>query len=90
MSVPQLKYELFERALINPLHGKNLSREEHLVASMILDATAKQPIGLKRLRDALNEAAQRLDWDGAKKKFGERDVKDIIRTLRKKHELPIL
>ncbi len=81
MSVPQLKYELFERVLINPLHGKNLSREEHLIASMILDATAAQPIGLKRLGRGLADADCAVT---------ERTVKDIIRTLRKKHELPIL
>ena len=81
MSAAQLKYELFERELIDPLHGKTLSKEEHLVASMILDATAKQPIGLKRLRRALVTAGYPMT---------ERWVKDIIRTLRKKHELPIL
>jgi len=77
----ELKHELFERELLNPLRGLQLTKEEELVASMILVATAAEPIGVKRLRRRLNEAGCRA---------GERDVKDIVRTLRKLHELPIL
>jgi hypothetical protein len=76
-----LKYELLEEELLNPLRGKKLARDEEFVATLLLDATEAQPIGVKRLRRALAEAG----WP-----MTERWVKDIIRTLRKKHELPIL
>lgn len=75
------KYELFEQELLNPLRGRKLTREEELVAGMILNASAAQPIGIKRLGRLLREAGSPAS---------EREVKDIVRTLRKKHELPIL
>jgi hypothetical protein len=77
----ELKHELFERELLNPLRGLALTKEEELVALMILNATAALPIGIKRLQRGLKAAGLR----GA-----EREVKDIVRTLRKRHELPIL
>jgi hypothetical protein len=86
----ELKHERFEESLLNPLRGKALTTEESFVASMLLEATAKRTIGIKRLRDALNEAAGSRHWTGGRTKYAERDVKNIIRTLRKKHELPIL
>jgi len=77
----ELKYELFEESLLNPLRGKDLGRAEAFVATMLLEATAAAPIGIKRLRRALQDAGMPTN---------ERDVKDIVRTLRKRHELPIL
>src|ERR1044072_3417581 len=77
----EFKYDLFEEELLAPRRGKELTQQEQLVASMILDATAKKPIGLKRLRRALKLSGVAIT---------ERDLKDTIRTRRKKHELPIL
>jgi hypothetical protein len=77
----ELKHELFERELLNPLRGHALSKEEELVALMILNATAGQPIGIKRLQRGLKAAGLGST---------EREVKDIVRRLRKLHELPIL
>lgn len=79
--VAELKYELFEESLLNPLRGLKLTRDEEFIASMLLNATAAQPIGIKHLRRALQDAGSSLT---------EREVKDIVRTLRKRHELPIL
>jgi hypothetical protein len=76
-----LKHELFEDTLLNPLRGLQLARDEEFVAAMLLEATAIQPIGIKRLRRALAEASMPRS---------ERMVKEIIRTLRKKHRLPII
>ena len=76
-----LNNELFERELLNPLRGLALTKEEELVALMILDASAALPIGIKRLQRGLQEAGRGTT---------EREVKDIVRTLRKRHELPIL
>ena len=77
----ELKFELFEETLLNPLRGLQLTRAEAFVATLLLDATAANPIGIKRLRRALQDAGLLVP---------EREVKDIVRTLRKKHELPIL
>jgi len=82
MSV-DLKFELFEQELLNPLAGHKLTNEEEFVANLLLDATAKLPIGITRIR---REAAK------GERGFhiSERGVKDIVRTLRKVHGLPIL
>lgn len=77
----QLKYELFEEALLRPLHGLDLTDDESFVAAMLLEAKASSPIGIKRLRRALAEAGMPRT---------ERHVKEIIRTLRKQHRLPII
>jgi hypothetical protein len=77
----QLKHELFELELLDPLRGLKLTKEEEFVAVMILHATAALPIGIKRLQRGLQDAGLGST---------EREVKDIVRTLRKLHELPIL
>src|SRR6266568_2507568 len=77
----EFKYEDLERTMLNPLHGLQLTEAELFVATMLLEATAAQPIGIKRLSRALA---------GAGMPATERDVKDTVRTLRKKHELPII
>lgn len=77
----ELKYSLFEETLLAPLHGLNLADDEQFVAAMLLEAKASSPIGIKRLRRALAEAGMPRT---------ERYVKEIIRTLRKKHRLPII
>jgi hypothetical protein len=77
----QFKYEDLEREMLSPLRGLPLTRDELFVATMLLEATAAEPIGLKRLRRALQDAGLPMT---------ERHVKDIVRTLRKRHELPII
>lgn len=80
-AIDQMKFADLEREMLSPLHGLPLSKDELFVATMLLEATAAQPIGIKRLRRALRDAGSPLT---------ERHVKDIVRTLRKRHELPIL
>ena len=79
----QLKFEDLEREMLSPLHGLPLTPDELFVATMLLDATAVEPIGIKRLRRALQDHSPARD-------ITEREVKDIVRTLRKLHELPII
>jgi hypothetical protein len=80
-AIDQMKFEDLEREMLNPLRGLPLTKDELFVATMLLEATAARPIGIKRLRRALHDAERPIT---------ERDVKDIIRSLRKKHELPII
>lgn len=81
-AIDQLKFADLEREMLSPLRGLALTKDELFVATMLLEATAAQPIGIKHLRRALEEA----------RGYGviEREVKDIVRTLRKLHELPII
>lgn len=79
----QLKYGLFERELLNPLAGLKLTYEEEFVANLLLDATAKFPIGISRIRGEAIKGEKGFN-------VSERGVKDIVRTLRKEHGLPIL
>lgn len=82
MSHEQLKFELYEDALLNPLHGHELSELESFVASLLLEASSELPIGLKTIIFRIStHTAKQID---------ERKAKDIIRTLRRNHAFPIL
>ena len=76
-----LKYELFEQELLNPLHGHDLSTDERFVAEVLLDATSARPMGIKRIR--------RLSKELRSVQLSDRVVKAIIRRLKKDHEFPI-
>lgn len=78
----QLKFLAFERELIDPLRGHELTEVEGYVSSLLLGASSARPIGIAEIRHHVELALnQRLD---------ERTVKKIIRTLRKDHAFPIL
>lgn len=87
----ELKYELFEEELLAPLRGHALSDDESLVAALLLDASSAQPIGIKHIVQVMNSRPRGADNAGPRRrKANDRVVKDIIRTLRKEHEFPIL
>lgn len=75
-------HRVYERELLSPLAGKNLSHVEQLVAELLLKATADRPIQIKHI----------ITWlrDNHRIRTNERAVKELIRTLRKQHALPIL
>jgi len=79
----QPKFLAFERELLNPLAGIALSGQELFIANLLLDATAALPIGISRIRHEAAKGEEGFIVD-------ERQVKDIVRTLRKQHGLPIL
>jgi hypothetical protein len=79
----ELKFHKFEESLLNPLRGHALTEQEKFVANLLLDATAQWPIGISRIRYEAKKAEPAFD-------LSERVVKDIVRTLRKEHGLPIL
>jgi hypothetical protein len=82
MSATQLKYELFEEELLAPLRGHVLTPDEEFVASVLLDASSSQPIGINKIR--------RLNQDLRSTSISDRRVKQIVRALKRNHEFPIL
>ncbi len=90
----ELKYELFEEEMLAPLRGHELTDDELFVASVLLDASSAQPIGIKAMlktnRQRPAPTAEQLAKGKRCRRLDDRVVKDIIRELRKNHEFPIL
>ena len=78
----QLKFELYEDEVLQPLKGHELSDLEGYVASLLLHATSEQPIGIADII--------RFVQINLRKTISARLVKGTIRTLRKDHLFPIL
>lgn len=78
----ELKFELFEAELLNPLRGHALSEIETFVAGLLLDASRNYPVGIRQI---IAQVSRVKGFD-----LSERKVKDIVRTLRKDHAFPIL
>jgi hypothetical protein len=76
------KFEMYERAVFDPLGGRELSDVEEFVAHLLLGGTAQQPVALREIRT-------RAELDLGRK-LDERRVKAVIRALRRHHKLPIL
>ena len=85
----QLKFQIFEEELLNPLRGHELSGLESFVASLLLTASTHRPIGIAEIIQVV-ERTNGLSLKGKTPKSKERAVKDIIHTLRKDHAFPIL
>jgi len=79
----QLKFELFERELLDPLGGLELTETERYVAGVLLNATSQNPMTISQIIGRLDSI-----WPG--KLTSQREVKDLVRGLRRKHGLPIL
>lgn len=77
----QLKFALFERALIQPLAGELTAVEQH-IAALLLNATQQQPLKLSEIRAEVER--------GLGMTLSEREGKRVIRSLRRIHALPIL
>lgn len=82
MSGEQLKFEVYEEELLNPLRGHELTGLESFIASLLLTASSHRPIG--------NSEIVRCYESIHKKRLSERLVKDTIRSLRRDHNFPIL
>lgn len=78
----QLTFGKFEEELLNPLSGHALTGLEAFVASLLQGASSAKPIKI----DAITIATGRQmgEWPNA------REVKAIVRRLRKEHGFPIL
>ncbi len=78
----QLKFELYEDELLQPLKGHELSDLESYIAGLLLHASSEQPMGIA---DIIRHVQVNL-----RKTISPRLVKGTIRTLRKEHLFPIL
>jgi hypothetical protein len=75
-------FEAFEHELLNPLRGHQLTEYEAFVANLLLEASSKNPM---QIAEIILEIGRRFgDWPK------EREVKNIVRTLRKEHAFPII
>ena len=78
----QLKFGLFERELINPLHGHELTVLETYIAGLLLDASSERPIDNESIRACVHRAIGQ--------QITSRTVKSVIRDLRRNHHFPII
>jgi hypothetical protein len=75
-------FEAFEEELLNPLNGVPLTDEESFVASLLLDATSEKPMKTEEIIERVADAL------GVRLSF--RQLKIVIRSLRRNHAFPIL
>jgi hypothetical protein len=75
-------FEVFEHELLNPFRGHELTEIERYVAGVLLDATSAKPIGIAELIPQVEMALEQ--------QMSEREIKKVIRRLRKEHAFPIL
>lgn len=75
-------YSLFEDALLVPLRGHTLTELEQIVAVLLLEATSQHPITNRQLRVKIQCQYSR--------EVSDREVKAVIRDLRKDHQFPIV
>lgn len=78
----QLKFNIYEQELLNPLRGHKLSDMESYIASLLLTADTHRPIGIAEIMRSVESSLN--------VRINERLVKRVIRTLRKDHAFPIL
>ena len=84
-----LKFGLFEREMIDPLDGHELSNDQLLVALLLLDASSARPIGISEIQDALISGSLRGEIK-MESPATDRAIKALIRSLRREHQFPIL
>lgn len=76
-----LPFEIFEEEMISPLAGVDLTEQELFVASLLLDATSDRPIKQAEvIEQAEKQKGERLT---------NREVRKIVRSLRRTHGFPI-
>jgi hypothetical protein len=75
-------FEAYEEAVLNPLAGHDLDELESYIASLLLEASAEKPMNSDYIIRAVADALDR--------KIAVRNVKTVVRTLRKVHGFPIL
>lgn len=75
-------FEIFEQELINPLNGQQMNDTESYIASLLLGASSEKPIKMAEIISACADALGET--------ISERQVKIIIRNLRRNHAFPIL
>ncbi len=75
-------FEVLAEALTNPIAGRQLTAIEGFIAHLLLEASSEKPIQTKEIIERVNSD---LDLD-----LNFRELKKIIRSLRRNHAFPIL
>lgn len=78
----QVKFKVFEREMIHPLHGVQLTRNEEFVAGLLLQADAEHTYTIKDIIRCSEQVLARP--------LTMRTVQGTVRRLRKLHKFPIL
>lgn len=76
-----LPFETFETEMIDPLKGIDLKDNELLVAGLILDAKSNAPIKMAEIAVAA--------WHQRTVNLTDRQIRTIVRSLRRNHGFPI-
>lgn len=76
-----LPFEVFEEEVLNPFRGVEMTEAEHFIATLILKAMTAEPI---KQREIIAAVERDLEC-----KITERQVRHIIRNLRRVHAFPI-
>lgn len=75
-------FQIFEEELINPLNGVQLTPIEEFISNLLLDATSACPLRADNIREKV--------MIGLEIDLSFRELKKIIRSLRRNHAFPIL
>jgi hypothetical protein len=75
-------FQVIEEEILNPISGYQMTEVESFVAELLLDATSEKPMKMKQIIDVLADAKH--------ERVSERQMKIIIRTLRRDRGFPIL
>lgn len=77
----ELPYETFEEAVMKPWSGIEMTDAERFIAGLILEATTAKPI---KQAEIITAVGLRLEC-----KISDRQVRSIVRNLRRTHGFPI-
>lgn len=75
-------FQILEEEILNPIAGRQLTATEEFIAGLLLDASSEQPIKTDEIIERL-KAENNIE-------LTFRELKKIIRSLRRNHAFPIL
>jgi len=78
---PDLPFEVFEEEMIDPLSGVEMTEAERFIAGLILESHSEKPIKQAEIITAVRH--------GIGGSVSERQVRSIVRNLRRRHGFPI-
>lgn len=85
----QLSFEIYEREVLSPLAGHELTDLEQFIANLLLDASSEKPFSNEEIGVQVQlHFTSAKDYKGERP--NERTIKNIIRSLRRVHKFPIV
>ncbi len=76
-------FQVYEEEFINPIAGRQLTDAEAFISELLLGASSEKPITSDEIIRRVNESALGIE-------LSFRELKKIIRSLRRHHAFPIL